>query len=48
MFNIKEKFKFLEDGIDFPFYNDIPAYLDVNNFFGGHFAIFGNSGSGKQ
>lgn len=31
-----------------PFYNDIPAYLDVNNFFGGHFAIFGNSGSGKS
>lgn len=24
MFNLKEKFKFLEDGIDFPFYNDIP------------------------
>ena len=31
-----------------PFYNDIPCYLDVNNFFGGHFAIFGNSGSGKS
>ena len=31
-----------------PFYNNIPAYLDVNNFFGGHFAIFGNSGSGKS
>lgn len=24
MFNIKEKFEFLEDGVDFPFYNDIP------------------------
>lgn len=24
MFNLKEKFKFLEDGIDFPFYNDMP------------------------
>lgn len=24
MFNLKEKFEFLEDGIDFPFYNDIP------------------------
>lgn len=24
MFNIKEKFEFLEDGIDFPFYNDKP------------------------
>ncbi len=31
-----------------PFYNEIPVYLDVNNFFGGHFAIFGNSGSGKS
>lgn len=31
-----------------PFYNNLPAYLDVNNFFGGHFAIFGNSGSGKS
>ena len=31
-----------------PFYNDIPCYLDVNNFFGGHFCIFGNSGSGKS
>ena len=24
MFNLKEKFQFLEDGIDFPFYNDKP------------------------
>ena len=24
MFNLKEKFEFLEDGIDFPFYNDKP------------------------
>lgn len=24
MFSLKEKFQFLEDGIDFPFYNDIP------------------------
>ena len=24
MFNLKEKFEFLEDGVDFPFYNDIP------------------------
>ena len=31
-----------------PFYNDLPAYLDVNSFFGGHFAVFGNSGSGKS
>lgn len=29
MFNIKEKFKFLEDGIDFPFYNDIPKLSTI-------------------
>ena len=31
-----------------PFYNDYPVYMDVNNFFSNHFAIFGNSGSGKS
>ena len=31
-----------------PFYNEPPVYLDVNNFFSNHFAIFGNSGSGKS
>ena len=31
-----------------PFYNDYPVYLDVNGFFSNHFAIFGNSGSGKS
>ena len=31
-----------------PYYNDFPVYLDVNNFFSNHFAIFGNSGSGKS
>ena len=31
-----------------PFYNNFPVYLDVNNFFSNHFAIFGNSGSGKS
>lgn len=31
-----------------PFYNDYPVYLNVNNFFSNHFAIFGNSGSGKS
>ena len=31
-----------------PFYNDFPVFLDVNNFFSNHFAIFGNSGSGKS
>lgn len=31
-----------------PFYNDHPIYMDVNSFFSNHFAIFGNSGSGKS
>lgn len=31
-----------------PFYNNHPIYLDVNKFFSNHFAIFGNSGSGKS
>ena len=31
-----------------PFYDDYPVYLDVNNFFSNHFAIFGNTGSGKS
>lgn len=31
-----------------PFYNDHPIYMDVNAFFSNHFAIFGNSGSGKS
>lgn len=31
-----------------PFYNDFPVYLNVNSFFSNHFAIFGNSGSGKS
>ena len=31
-----------------PFYNNYPVFLDVNNFFSNHFAIFGNSGSGKS
>jgi len=31
-----------------PFYNNFPVYLNVNEFFSNHFAIFGNSGSGKS
>ena len=31
-----------------PFYDDFPVYLDVNSFFSNHFAIFGNTGSGKS
>mgnify|MGYP002766203358 CR=1 FL=1 len=31
-----------------PFYNDFPVYMNVNSFFSNHFAIFGNSGSGKS
>lgn len=29
MFNLKEKFEFLDDGIDFPFYNDVPKLSAV-------------------
>lgn len=38
---------FIKLGVS-PFYNDYPVYLDVNNFFSNHFAVFGNSGSGKS
>ncbi|MBR5369725.1 MAG: ATP-binding protein [Bacilli bacterium] len=31
-----------------PFYDEYPVYLDVNSFFSNHFAIFGNTGSGKS
>ncbi len=31
-----------------PFYDDYPVFLDVNSFFSNHFAIFGNTGSGKS
>ena len=31
-----------------PFYDGYPVFLDVNNFFSNHFAIFGNTGSGKS
>ena len=31
-----------------PLYDDFPVYLDGNNFFSNHFAIFGNTGSGKS
>ena len=29
-------------------YNDYDIYLNVNSFFSNHFAVFGNSGSGKS
>ena len=29
-------------------YRNYPVYLNINSFFSGHFAIFGNSGSGKS
>ena len=38
---------FIKFGVS-PFYNDYPVYLDVNSFFSNHFAVFGNSGSGKS
>ena len=31
-----------------PSYNGHPVYLNVNDFFSNHFAIFGNSGAGKS
>jgi len=31
-----------------PLYNNFPIYLNINSFFSNHFAIFGNSGSGKS
>lgn len=38
---------FMELGMS-PFYNGFPVFLNVNNFFSNHFAIFGNTGSGKS
>lgn len=43
----EDKVGYMKFGVS-PFYNDFPVYLDVNNFFSNHFAIFGNSGSGKS
>ena len=43
----EDKQGFMPFGVS-PYYNDFPVYLDVNNFFSNHFAIFGNSGSGKS
>ena len=31
-----------------PFYDGFPVFLNVNSFFSNHFAIFGNTGSGKS
>ena len=31
-----------------PFYNGKPVFFDINSFYSNHFAIFGNSGSGKS
>ena len=38
---------FMELGVS-PFYDDFPVFLNVNSFFSNHFAIFGNTGSGKS
>ena len=38
---------FMKLGVS-PFYDDFPVYLNVNSFFSNHFAIFGNTGSGKS
>ena len=47
LFSGDNKSVFMSFGMS-PYYNDFPVYLDVNNFFSNHFAIFGNSGSGKS
>ncbi len=31
-----------------PFYNGLPVFFNINDFYSNHFAIFGNSGSGKS
>ena len=31
-----------------PYYEGVPVFLNINNFFSSHFAIMGNSGSGKS
>ena len=33
---------------DSPIYTDVPVYVSINKFFSNHFAIFGNTGSGKS
>lgn len=33
---------------DSPLYNSYPIYADINQLFSNHFAIFGNTGSGKS
>ena len=38
---------FMKLGVS-PFYDDYPVFLNVNSFFSNHFAIFGNTGSGKS
>ncbi len=38
---------FMELGMS-PLYDGTKIFLDVNNFFSNHFAIFGNTGSGKS
>ncbi len=43
----EDKTGFMKLGVS-PFYDGVPVFLDVNNFFSNHFAIFGNSGSGKS
>ena len=45
--HLKDESGFMELGVS-PFYDGFPVYLDVNSFFSNHFAIFGNTGSGKS
>ena len=37
----------MEIGVS-PLYNDYPIYVDINDMFSNHMAIFGNTGSGKS
>ncbi len=43
----KDETGYMKLGLN-PLYDEFPVYLDVNNFFSNHFAIFGNTGSGKS
>lgn len=47
MFMGKDEAGFMELGQS-PLYDNTKIYLNVNNFFSNHFAIFGNTGSGKS
>ena len=47
MFMGKDEAGFMELGLS-PLYDNTKVYLNINSFFSNHFAIFGNTGSGKS